>query len=166
MNNCFLSFLVIAAGVGLAGAATAHDDDSAGHGVHAHAAPSFDAGEPGAGNAASRRIEVVAREGDGRMFFEPARIDVKIGDEVEFVVRNEGQLAHEFVLGSAIENASHAAMMEVMPDMQHDDPNAVRVTPGNAARLVWRFSKAGEFEFACLVPGHYEAGMKGDAVVD
>jgi uncharacterized cupredoxin-like copper-binding protein len=161
MNKRFLSFLVIAAAVGLAGAATAHDDH-AGHGAHVHPAPSFDAGEPGAVATASRRVEVVASEAAGRMFFEPARVSAKIGDEFEFIVRNEGQLEHEFVLGSAIENASHAAMMEAMPDMQHDDPNAVRVTPGNAARLVWRFSKAGEFEFACFVPGHYEAGMKGN----
>ena len=143
------------------GAAAAHD-----HSGHSHDAASFEAGEPGVAARVTKRIIVVAREGDGKMSFEPSRIVVRKGETVEFSVRNEGQLEHEFVLGSAKENAAHAAEMATMPDMKHDDPNAVRVAPGKSGRIVWRFNKAGSFEFACLIPGHYDAGMKGAAVVD
>ncbi len=136
------------------------------HGAHDHGSASFDAGEPGMAALVTRRIEVVAREGDGKMSFEPKHIAVKKGETVEFTVRNDGLFEHEFVLGSAIENASHAALMEATPDMKHNEPNAVRLAPGSSAKLLWRFSKAGDFQFACLIPGHYEAGMKGAAVVD
>lgn len=166
MNRRFFPLLATAAAIGMATAATAHDDGHAGQGAHGHGPASFAAGEPGAGSKITRKVEILAREGDGKMLFEPAQIVVRKGETVEFVVRNEGQLEHEFVLGSAIENASHAALMEAMPDMKHDDPNAVRVAPGKTARLVWRFSKAGAFEFACLIPGHYDAGMRGEALVD
>lgn len=114
----------------------------------------------------TRRITIIAREGDGTMSFEPSSISVKKGETVEFTVRNDGFLEHEFVLGSAIENASHAALMEAMPDMKDNDPNAVLIAPGKSTELVWQFSKAGDFEFACLIPGHYDAGMKGVAMVE
>jgi uncharacterized cupredoxin-like copper-binding protein len=162
----WLPILLVGAAISVAGTATAQDNSHASHSGHMHAVPSFDAGEPGTSAKVSRRIDIVAREGDGRMFFEPARISVKRGESVDFVVRNEGELEHEFVLGSASENASHAAEMAAMPEMKHADPNAVRVAPGKSAHLLWTFSKAGDFEFACLIPGHYEAGMKGEAVVN
>jgi len=56
-------------------------------------------------------------------------------------------------------------MMAEMPDMKHDDPNAKTLEPGQSATLAWRFSRRGEFEFACLIPGHYESGMHGVVVV-
>ena len=146
-----------------------HGDHSHGghdHGANDHGGASFDAGEPGALEKVTRRITIVACEGDGKMSFEPSHISLKTGETVEFTVRNDGLLEHEFVLGSAIENASHAALMEAMPDMQHNDPNAVRLAPGKSAKLLWRFSKAGDYQFACMISGHYDAGMKGSAVVD
>jgi uncharacterized cupredoxin-like copper-binding protein len=146
-------------------AASAHEAAPAGHGAHATQVVTFAAGEPGTAGKPSRRIEVVAREADGRMLFAPDRVTVAQGEQIEFIVRNEGQLDHEFVLGSPAENAAHARQMASMPDMQHVDPNAARVAVGQDAHLVWRFTKAGTFEFACLVPGHYEAGMKGQASV-
>ena len=88
------------------------------------------------------------------------------GEQIRFVIRNSGALSHEFFLGGkAEENKSHAAMMASMPDMKHDDPNAKTVAPGQTATLLWRFSRKGDFEFACLVPGHYEAGMHGTVAV-
>ena len=48
-----------------------------------------------------------------------------------------------------------------LPPMEHDDPNAVSVEPGKTAEFAWTFAKSGSFDFACLVPGHLEAGMKG-----
>ena len=135
-------------------AASAHD--------HHHA---YKAGEPGNAAKPARTVEVTAAEGDGSMSFTPARVEIARGEQVRFVIKNAGALAHEFVLGAKAENAEHAKMMAEMPDMKHDDPNAVTVAPGKSATLVWRFSKPGAFEFACLIPGHYEAGMHGAAVV-
>lgn len=143
-----------------------HSHGSHEHGSHEHGGVSFDAGEPGVVAKVTRRITIVAREGNGQMFFEPSRISVKPGETVEFTVRNDGHLEHEFVLGSLIENASHAALMEAMPDMKHHEPNMVIVTPGKSAQLIWRFSRAGEYEFACMIPGHYATGMMGQVLVD
>ena len=63
------------------------------------------------------------------------------------------------------ELARHAELMKQFPGMEHDDPNIAHVKPGATGELVWRFTQAGEFQFACLVPGHYEAGMIGKVVV-
>jgi uncharacterized cupredoxin-like copper-binding protein len=140
--------------------ALAHD-----MGGHSHGPASFDAGEPGDAKKPSRTFAVVSLEADGKMSFAPDRIEVKAGEQIDFAVTNKGELEHEFVIGSEIENAAHAEAMQAMPDMVHKDPNAVRVAPGKTEHLVWKFSKAGTFEFACLIPGHYEAGMKGAATV-
>ena len=102
-----------------------HGDQSHGsqdHGSHDHGGAYFDAGELGAVAKVTLRITIVAREGVGKMFFEPMDIAVKRGETVEFTVRNHRMLELEFVLGSAIENASHAALMEAMPDMKPTNP--------------------------------------------
>ena len=104
-------------------------------------------------------------EGDGKMSFIPNKIEVKKGQQIRFVVRNNGALKHEFMLASVQDNKKHAEQMKKFPDMEHDDPNAKSVDPGETAEILWRFSKAGTFEFACLIPGHYEAGMHGTVVV-
>jgi uncharacterized cupredoxin-like copper-binding protein len=77
------------------------------------------------------------------------------------VLHNSGELDHEFVLATAQENSEHAAMMKENPEMRHADSNARRVAPKQTSELVWKFTKAGEFEFACLIPGHRDAGMFG-----
>ena len=76
-------------------------------------------------------------------------------------MHNQGQVKHEFVLGTPAELKKHAALMAKFPQMEHDDPNAVSVEPGKTAEFAWTFAKSGSFDFACLVPGHFEAGMKG-----
>jgi uncharacterized cupredoxin-like copper-binding protein len=119
------------------------------------------AGEPGAAHGPTREIQVVASDSDGRMRFAPARIEVARGEQVRFAIRNAGALTHEFVIGTKSENAEHARMMAAMPDMKHDDPNAVTIPAGGSASLIWRFTMAGAFEFACLIPGHYDLGMHG-----
>ena len=125
----------------------------------------FPAGEPGVAARPARTVEVTASEVEGRMAFAPDHIDAAKGEQVRFVIRNAGALAHEFVLGAKAENAAHAKMMAAMPDMKHNDPNAVTIAPGQTTTIVWRFSKPGKFEFACLIPGHYEAGMHGAVTV-
>lgn len=132
---------------------------------HSHGHAAFSAGEPGDPKKAARIIQVVMREGDGKMLFVPDRVEVKKGEQVKFVLRNNGDLDHEFVLATTEENLKHAEEMKKNPDMEHDDPNAKRINPKKGADLVWRFTKAGQFEFGCLIPGHREAGMVGTIVV-
>ncbi len=123
------------------------------------------AGAPGDPKRPARTIAITAMESDGKMRFSPASVEVALGEQVRFVVANKGALAHEFVLGTKAENAEHAKMMAEMPGMKHNDANAVTVPPGKTATLTWRFAKSGSFEFACLIPGHYEAGMHGAVAV-
>jgi uncharacterized cupredoxin-like copper-binding protein len=119
-------------------------------------------GKPGDPGKVNRTIEVGM--GDD-MRFNPASIEVKKGETIKFVVKNNGALTHEMVLGTMKELKEHAALMRKHPEMEHDDPNAVSVGPGKTGTLVWQFTKTGKFDFACLVPGHFEAGMVGKITV-
>jgi uncharacterized cupredoxin-like copper-binding protein len=83
------------------------------------------------------------------------------GEQVRFVLSNVGELDHEFVLASTAENLKHAELMKKFPDMEHDDPNGKTLKPKAKSELLWRFTRKGRFEFACLIPGHREAGMTG-----
>jgi uncharacterized cupredoxin-like copper-binding protein len=141
--------IAIALLVAAAGVALAHDADH------------YSAGVPGNAKKPARTVTVVMSDSDGTMKFSPERLDVKKGEQVRFVIQNKGALKHEFMLASVKDNDKHAEMMKKFPDMEHDDPNAKSVDPGKTAEMVWRFTKAGTFEFACLIPGHREAGMHG-----
>jgi uncharacterized cupredoxin-like copper-binding protein len=134
--------------------ASAHED----HGT-------FSAGQPGDPKKPARVIKVKMFEGSGKMGYEPARIEVRKGEQVRFVLQNDGEEDHEFVLATVTENRKHAEVMKKNPDMEHDDPNAKRLQPHGGSELVWKFTKRGEFEFACLIPGHYEKGMFGRIIV-
>jgi uncharacterized cupredoxin-like copper-binding protein len=92
-------------------------------------------------------------------------VEVKRGEQVKFVITNKGALAHEFILGNEQDNLKHAALMQKYPDMEHDDPNGKTVQPAGKTEILWRFSKSGTFEYACLIPGHREAGMIGKVTV-
>ncbi|WP_336342487.1 cupredoxin family protein [Pseudomonas atacamensis] len=148
----------------------------------------FAFGQPAAASQATRTIEIVM----GDMNFDPKAIQVKAGETIRFVLVNKGQLLHEFNLGDAAMHASHqqemlqmqqsgmltpTGMKEMSHDMagmdhatmghgmQHDDLNSVLVEPGKTAELTWTFSKATALEFACNIPGHYQAGMVGKLTV-
>lgn len=141
---------------------------SAGPGIPGHShngGVTFSAGEPGDPKKPAQVIMVTMREGDGKMLFIPERIEVRKGEQVRFILRNNGLLDHEFVLATTEENLAHAEDMKKYPDMEHDDPNAKRIAPKKTSEFVWRFTKAGQFEFGCLIPGHREAGMTGIVVV-
>lgn len=99
------------------------------------------------------------------MRFTPDRIEVKQGETVRLRVRNAGKLMHELVIGTRETLAAHAAAMRKHPGMEHDEAHMVHVAPGKTGDVLWTFNRAGEFEFACLVAGHYEAGMKGTIIV-
>ncbi|MDI2594877.1 cupredoxin family protein [Pseudomonas sp. 681] len=157
--------------------------------VWASPAQTYNFGQPAPAAKASRSVEVVM----GDMSFTPKAIDIKAGETIRFVLVNKGQLLHEFNLGDAAMHAEHqqemlkmqqsgmltpTAMKEMdhgsmagMEDssqghgMKHDDPNSVLVPPGKTAELTWTFTKAANLEFACNIPGHYEAGMVGKLTV-
>ena len=95
------------------------------------------------------------------MRFSPERIDARLDETIRFRMRNTGQLMHEFVIGTKQENAKHYELMKKFPNMEHDEPWMAHVAPGKTGEIVWKFNRSGEFEFACLIAGHYEAGMVG-----
>lgn len=134
-------------------------------GAAGHAHKIFAAGEPGDPSKPSRTIEVAMTEDDGTMAFDPPSVAIKVGEQIKLVLTNKGALDHEFMLDSVEKNAKHRLAMQENPEMEHDDPNGRRLKPSETSDVVWKFSKAGTFEFACLIPGHSEAGMKGVVIV-
>jgi uncharacterized cupredoxin-like copper-binding protein len=135
----------------------------AGHAGHGQ--PSFSTGEPGNPKKPARVIQVTMGEKDGKMIYVPARIEVKKGEQIRFVLRNNGELEHEFVLGTTAENLKHAEAMKKDPAMEHGHANEKHLDPKKSGDFFWKFTQAGEFEYACLIPGHREAGMVGTIVV-
>jgi uncharacterized cupredoxin-like copper-binding protein len=136
-----------------------------GYRAYAHEAAHYSAGEPGDPKKKARTILVTMKEGDGKMMFIPDRVEVKRGEQIRFVLTNTGVLAHEFILASTEENLKHAEEMKKNPEMEHDDPNGKRVDPNKKSEIVWKFTKAGTFEYGCLIPGHRESGMTGTIIV-
>lgn len=128
-----------------------------------HAAFAF--GAPGKPADVDRTISIKARD----VNFDVATVTVKAGETVKFVVVNEGAADHEFTLGDAAEQAAHRREMLEMAGMDmsqsHHDANALYLKSGETKALVWKFGKAGQIEFGCNVPGHYEVGMKGTIAV-
>ncbi len=113
-----------------------------------------------------RKVKRVIRmEMSDAMRFFPDQIRVQKGQTVRFVVRNGGESPHEMVLGTMDDLKKHAAIMKKTAPSDRDAPNIARVEPGDTGRIVWQFTKTGEFYYGCLVPGHFEAGMIGTVVV-
>jgi uncharacterized cupredoxin-like copper-binding protein len=134
-------------------------------GAPGHTHEAFSAGEPGNPKKPARVVQITMKEEDGKMLFIPDRVEVRKGEQIKFVLRNNGELPHEFMLASREENDKHAELMKKYPEMEHDDPNGKTLQTKKSADLVWKFTKAGEFEFACLIPGHREAGMHCKVIV-
>ncbi|WP_034303648.1 plastocyanin/azurin family copper-binding protein [Herbaspirillum sp. RV1423] len=139
---------------------------ASGTGEHAHGAGHDDhasaIGKPGNPAKVTRTMTVDMSDA---MRFTPATINVKRGETVKFIVKNSGKIKHEMVLGTMQELKEHAEVMRKNPEMEHADENQVSVDPGKTGEIVWQFTKAGTFDFACLQPGHFEAGMKGTVAV-
>ena len=159
LNRLFAMTLIAVAGL-----AVAHDDEDHAKkpGATAHEGHASALGKPGDRKKVSRTVEITMND---TMRFTPASVAVKRNETVRFVLKNEGKLKHEMVLGTIEELKEHAALMVKFPQMEHADPNQASVEPGKTGDLVWQFTKAGTFDFACLQAGHYEAGMKGKVVV-
>jgi uncharacterized cupredoxin-like copper-binding protein len=110
------------------------------------------------------RRTIVVRMTDA-MRFTPDVIEVKLDETIRFDIRNDGHMRHEMVIGTTAILEEHAALMIRFPNMEHDEPYLAHVAPGGRGRIIWTFNHAGEFEFACLIAGHYQSGMKGLIVV-
>ena len=99
------------------------------------------------------------------MRFAPSRIEVREGETIRLRAENRGRLLHEIVIGTRAELDAHAALMAQHPGMEHDEPYMAHVAAGKKGDIVWQFNSAGEFDFACLIAGHYQAGMTGTITV-
>ena len=121
-----------------------------------------DFGRTGDPKKVSRTVDIDMSD---KMRFTPAVLTVKRGDTIRFVARNSGKQMHEMVIGNMKELKEHAELMKKHPGMEHEEPYMAHVAPGKKAEIVWQFTKAGEFNFGCLIPGHFEAGMVGKVTV-
>lgn len=156
--------LLAAALLATAGQAHAHGEEAPrpAHAFDAAKVETTPFGQQGDPKKVSRTIRVRMND---RMRFDPARIVVKKGETIRFVVANRGAVLHEMVLGTPQALEAHAELMKKHPGMEHDEPSMAHVKPGATGHIVWQFTEAGEFQFACLVPGHFEAGMVGTLTV-
>lgn len=150
-----IKFIAAAAIWASAGTVFSSGSHAGGHGTAA-------IGKPGLTAKVSRTVEVDMAD---TMRFTPSEIQVNRGETVRFVVRNTGQLKHEFNLGTEADLKAHYEQMKKFPEMEHDEPNLVSLAPGKTGEVIWQFTQAGPVSFACLHVGHYEAGMKGRVVV-
>jgi len=135
-------------------------------------------GEPGNLNEVDRTIEVKMFDN----YYEPNQIDIKKGETVKFVVKNMGELVHEFniatkemhikhqpemlkmvameiLLGDRIDKKKMKEAAKSDHSMAHSHSNSVLLEPNNIGELIWKFSTDASLEAACNVPGHYQSGM-------
>lgn len=140
------------------------------HGDEQHAKKQFDPAQAeqkefGIAGDPKKATKTVKLAMDDNMRFTPNKLTVKQGETVRFVVANNGKIMHEMVIGTMTELKEHADMMKKHPGMEHDEPYMAHVQPGKTEEIVWTFNKPGEFDFACLIAGHFEAGMTGKITV-
>lgn len=143
--------LIAISGILLAMTAMASGNHAGGHGNEA-------IGKPGVASKVARTVNIDMTDD---MRFHASTFNVKQGETIRFIAKNSGQLKHEMVLGTEKELKAHYEVMKKYPEMEHADANMVTVAPGTSGEIIWQFTKAGKVDFACLQPGHYDAGMKG-----
>ena len=158
-SGCLAAALALSSGE-----APAHGDRGAGNDRRFDPAKVEDTafGRQGDPTKATRTIRIAMAD---TMRFSPAHITVKRGATVRLVATNRGHQLHELVLGTPDDLREHAALMRKFPEMEHDEAHMTHVRPGRSGEIVWHFTKPGEFQFACLIPGHFEAGMLGKVTV-
>lgn len=154
--------LLAALALGAPGLATAHGDEHANEKKSPVRKEQKAWGIAGDAKAARRTIRLTMTD---NMRFTPDRIEVKQGETVRLSVTNSGAMLHELVIGTKQVLDEHAALMQKFPNMEHDEPYMAHVPPGKTGEIVWTFNRAGVFDFACLIAGHYQAGMVGKIVV-
>jgi uncharacterized cupredoxin-like copper-binding protein len=161
-NGCFIHTAMFAMAIA-ASAAMAHDVSQAPEKAFDPATDEETAfGRAGDPRKVTRTIKVGMSDA---MRFTPSGFTVKPNETVRFVIRNGGTVTHEMVIGTSEELKKHAELMRKFPAMEHDEAYMAHVKPGTRGEIVWHFTRPGEYSFACLVPGHFEAGMVGRLVV-
>lgn len=105
-----------------------------------------------------RTIDITALD---ELAYDPASVEVEAGETVRFVVTNDGEVEHEFVVGDMeMQEMAEDQAMEGMHG--HTEAMAsVALDPGETAETTLTFDEPGELFFACHVAGHYEGGMVG-----
>lgn len=171
MKKQFVIFVSLLA-IGFTASAVWADSGHHGHGMHEseedgghhkinaghnHGTEISAAGQIGSPDKISRTIKITALD---TMRYDKNSIQAKSGETIRFVVTNAGKIKHEFAIGTREEQLEHAEMMASMPDMKHEEGNAISLEPGETRELIWQFGKASAVEIACHLPGHYDAGMK------
>ena len=154
--------ILLAATLATSGVVLAHGDATHAKKAAAVKKEQKDWGIAGNAKAGMRSITITMTD---NMRFTPDRIDVRQGETVKIVLKNSGKMLHEFVLGTKKELEEHAALMLKFPTMEHDEPYMAHVPVGKTGQIIWTFNRAGDFDFACLVAGHYQAGMVGKVKV-
>lgn len=154
VSFCLVFLVPLAVVAGGSDSGGHHHDDSAEHSQDGHASA---VGSPAGAESVTQTIHVDLL--DTMRFAFNESLSLKHGDVVRFIVKNRGKIRHEFSIGNESEQDAHRANMRSMPNMVHDDPNAVTVEPGHTKELIWRFEGSGPVVFACNIPGHAEAGM-------
>ncbi len=151
--------IMAAALLGTGAAAFAHGDEHGGKKPPAAVSKEQkDWGVAGEARAVTRTIRLSLLD---TMRFSPDKIEVRQGETVRFALTNKGKIMHEMVIGTKKVLDEHAALMMKYPDMEHDEPYMTHVAPGKTGEILWTFNRAGTFDFACLIAGHYQAGMVG-----
>lgn len=153
-----LNIFIIAVLSAFIGQASAHGDDHAKKKPAAVKKEQKAWGIAGDAKAAKRTINIAMTD---QMRFLPDKIEVKQGETIKFVLKNEGKMLHEMVIGTKKELEEHAALMLKFPNMEHEEPYMAHVAAGKSGAIIWTFNRAGDFDFACLIAGHYQAGMVG-----
>ena len=144
-------FFFAASALVLSTSAMAAGSHAGGHGEAA-------IGKPGMASKVTRTVQVDMKDD---MRFHVDTFKAKRGETIRFVIKNSGALKHEMVLGTEKDLKDHYEVMKKHPEMEHAEPNMVTLAPGKTGEIIWQFTKAGKVDFACLQPGHYDAGMKG-----
>ena len=155
----WINIALVATLLGASGASYAHGDET--HAVTSDGPVKKEQkpwGIAGDANAAKRTIEIKMLDA---MRFSPDVINVRQGETVRLVMTNTGKVLHEMVIGTKQELDEHAALMAKFPNMEHSEPYMAHVPPGKTGEIVWTFNRSGDFDFACLIAGHYQSGMVG-----
>jgi uncharacterized cupredoxin-like copper-binding protein len=145
------ALLLASSGLLMAASVLAAGSHGGGHGEAA-------IGKAGVAANVTRTINIDMKDD---MRFHSSNFSVKQGETIRFVAKNSGKVKHEMVLGTQKDLIEHAEVMKKNPEMEHDDANMVTVAPGKSGEIIWHFTSAGKVDFACLQPGHFDAGMKG-----
>lgn len=172
---CLVPTLTLAAGNHTGG--HGHDENkhenhqkNSQHSDHHNASP---IGLTGDAKDISKTITITMLEtDDGAMLFEPAHFNTKAGETIRLSFINKGETAHEFVMDGTEGIEKHRKEMLAAAEHGHGDhhdhhgSNSISLEPGATGEIIWQFASSGKFEFACLIPGHYELGMHGILTVE